>query len=259
MSLEPGEPAGMAPAGGEEMTRCVSFWNKFEEEGNFCGMSPQSISQVKAYLEIAKKIEKTGIDKETIYLNFPEGAARPLISVKDDETRTKGLNHVVSVLKKGQKINGKELQKTINTWLTDNTTDCSLNARSEKLTNVKRSPTVSTGTPTEPEKLPASPFIPPPKSIPVTDAPPQPSLAEQMRAPPKPLPGSWITAPPKNIEEVRKAEREELENRAEALLELMPKSTQLTVTDLLREHPSWKVKDAFYYGIECLGNKVVRK
>lgn len=123
-----------------------------------------------------------------------------------------------------------------------------------------------------PKKLaPEQCFSPQPGSIPVTDAPPQPSLSEQMKEPEactsppapaeptKPLPGSWINTPPRNLEEIKKAEREQLEETAESLLELLPKSTQLIVTDLLREHPSWKVKDAFYFGIQCLAQKVVRK
>jgi len=56
-------------------------------------------------------------------------------------------------------------------------------------------------------------------------------------------------------EEPAKVAREELEKTAERLLDLMPKGTQLIVSDQMRDHPSWKVKDVFYYGIEALANQ----
>ncbi len=119
------------------MTRCASFWRKWEEEGNFCGLDPSEVSRIKAYLEFVGKIEKTGLDREFVFQNFSEGAARPLIAIKDDETRLKGVNYVVACLKRKEKVTAGDLQKTLKAWLKSGDDSCSLNARSEKLTNVK--------------------------------------------------------------------------------------------------------------------------
>ncbi len=243
------------------MTYCIDFFRKFKKEGNFCGLDKTQVSRLNAYLDVVEMLMKQKIAEETVYTNFPVGAARPLLSAKGDE-RTEALNFVTSALKSGKKITQGSLQSNLKQWKLSppaGNVDKKLaksNFPSEE--KPKTEPVVK-------KQDPAKCFSPQPGTIPHTDAPPQPSLAEQIRAkegpmgPAKPLPCSWITAPSKNIEEVRKAEREELEARAEALLELMPKSTQLAVTELLREHPSWKVKDAFYYGIECLWNRLGRK
>jgi hypothetical protein len=115
------------------MSRCVSFWHKFEQEGNFCGMDPTEISRVKAYLEFVGKIEKTGIEKDFIFAHFTVGAARPLIATKDDGTRTEALNYVALCLKRKEKITEGDLRQHIKNLLESAGKSCSMNARSEKL------------------------------------------------------------------------------------------------------------------------------
>ena len=121
------------------MSHCIPFWKKFLKEGDFCGLDPAEISRIKAYLEFVEKIEKTGVEQDFIFKNFTAGAARPLLSL-DDETRTKGLNYVVSCLKRQEKVTAKDLQTTINGWLKPDS--CSVGHPEQvdkKLTNVKSS------------------------------------------------------------------------------------------------------------------------
>jgi hypothetical protein len=103
-------------------------------------MDPSEISRVKAYLEFVGKIEKTGLERDFIFQHFTVGSARPLISLNDDETRTKALNYVVSCLKRGERVTRGELQSTITDWLEKEGGSCSTSdppTRSEKLENSK--------------------------------------------------------------------------------------------------------------------------
>jgi len=147
------------------MTRCPEFYSKLLKDGNFCGLSDGAISQIKGYLETVDKIASRGVPKEEVMERFPEGAARPLLSLKDDETRTTALNYVVGRLKEGEKITAGDLKSSIKVWLGSD--KCTVDKHdgnpghvSKKFTNVN-SPT---------EEKP--------------DAPPQPSLAEQMKTVP---------------------------------------------------------------------------
>jgi hypothetical protein len=119
------------------MSRCVQFWHKFEVEGNFCGMDPSEISRVKAYLEFVGKLEKVGLEKDFIFQHFTVGAARPLISTSDEETRTKALDYVAHCLKRKETVTAGDLKGTINIFLKESGKACSVNARSEKLENSK--------------------------------------------------------------------------------------------------------------------------
>lgn len=99
------------------MTRCPEFYAKLLKDGNFCGLSDGAISQIKGYLETVDKIASRGVPKEQVMERFPEGAARPLLSLKDDETRLKALNYVISRLKDGEKITAGDLKSSIKDWL----------------------------------------------------------------------------------------------------------------------------------------------
>ena len=66
--------AGMIRGRPDVMTHCVEFWKKWKKEPNFCGLSPQAISEIKAYLETVEKICKLGIPEEEVYESLPEGA-----------------------------------------------------------------------------------------------------------------------------------------------------------------------------------------
>lgn len=130
------------------MTRCPEFYEKFERDGNFCGLSPSAISQIKAYRELVDKISKHGIDRTLVYEHFPERAAREITAVRDDETRIKGLNHVVSLLKKNEKVTAPELRAKVREWLKgENVCDVSSGSRSKKFTMVKNGAQTEPGSP----------------------------------------------------------------------------------------------------------------
>ena len=153
------------------MTRCVEWYDKFEKDGDFCHLSPAGISSVKAYNELRAKIAHHIPDKAFVVDNFPEGAARPLIHCKDDETRVKGLNYVIDCLARKEKVTAGDLQTTINGWLKPNA--CTVVKKggnpghvSKNFTNVK--------SPSE-----QKPILPVEKPI---IAPLHPSLAQQQAA-----------------------------------------------------------------------------
>ena len=99
------------------MTRCADFWKKWRKEPNFCGLSPQAISEIKGYLELVDKLVKTGIPEDTIFDMCPSGSCRPVLRLADDETKTEGINYLITHLKSGERINSKELQATLNAFL----------------------------------------------------------------------------------------------------------------------------------------------
>ncbi len=233
------------------MSYCYDFIRKFKKEGNFCGLDKSEVSRLEAYIEIIDALMKQHIEEKTIVDNFPLGAARHLIPIKD-ERRADGLTYVTQQLKAGKHISGKDIQQKLE--ISNNKPKTKPESEKDPKSEKKQ----------DPDKC----FSPQPGTIEVSGK-VQPSLAEQMKEPEdrtsppvpekKPLPASWITDPPKDPEAIKQAARLELEAAAERLLDLMPRSTQLAVTDQLREHPSWKVKDCFYYGIEALAEKRVKK
>lgn len=90
--------------------RCNEFWDKWEKEPNFCGLSAQSISEIKGYLELRDKVVKMGIQKTAFYENCPSGACRPVLRLSDDETRTDATNYIIACLKRGEKVTQGDLK-----------------------------------------------------------------------------------------------------------------------------------------------------
>jgi hypothetical protein len=153
--------------------RCVEWYDKFEKDGNFCGLSASGVSQVKAYNEMRAKIATHIPDKAFVVDNFTENAARAVTKyAKDDETRTKAINWVVTRLKRKEKVDYGTLQKTISAW--QKPQECTVDNKGGNLGHVDENFTyVKSPTDGKPEKpLPTSPYQPAPGSIVVTGAPP---------------------------------------------------------------------------------------
>lgn len=72
------------------------------------------------------------------------------------------------------------------------------------------------------------------------------------------LPATISPPAPSPIDPV-KAKTAEMNRLADALLELMPSAIQVMVTDIIREHPSYKVKDVFYFGVQALSEQKHKK
>jgi len=233
-----------------------------DETAANCGLSDDTVSDVKRAAKLCASAPE--------YSDCSTAAIMALIRIRDDPVRDKAISSVSNALKSGkhpltgQIMKDKKLpEKTIKKVIQQ----VEREVRGDLTKKYERERKEKPEQETQEDPLPVSPYVPQPGSIEVSGTIP-PSLAEQMKepeactsppAPNKSLPASWITDPPKDPEAIKQAARVELEERAERLLEVMPKSTQLAVTDQLREHSSWKVKDCFYYGIEALAEKRVKK
>ncbi len=97
------------------MVRCVEFYDKLERDGNFCGLSGPSLSNIKFYKEIVTKLEDRGITEEFTIVNFSEGASRPLHKIKGDEDlMDKVLENIAGRIKVGGSITAGDVTDWIN-------------------------------------------------------------------------------------------------------------------------------------------------
>ena len=234
------------------MTRCTKFHHLYDEVGNFCGMSPTSMSYYKAYREIVKKLVDLGLEEDLVFENFPEGPGRIISSIKDDETRTKAINYVLACLENKEKVTEGDLKATVKAWRDHELGTCTTSkpsTRSEKLTNVNNEAQTTPEIAKEPQS-----------EKPTESAPVAQTLAEKMKAKDPELDADGFIiiskSAPADPAKVKSARMEEL---AEELLALYPPTFQTTVTDIIRSHNSptskYGVKDAFYYGIMALAEK----
>jgi hypothetical protein len=98
------------------MSRCAKFHHLFDEVGNFCGMSPASISYYRAYREQVRKIAQAGrLEEDFVFGHFTEAPSR-LIAKLGAETRTRALNYVTGRLAEGRQITTGDLRAAIKTW-----------------------------------------------------------------------------------------------------------------------------------------------
>jgi hypothetical protein len=159
------------------MTRCTDFWKKWRKEPNFCGLSQNTVDEIEDYLSTVDKICTLGIAEDTVYENFPEGAARPLLRMDEGDPRTNVLNFVIKSLKSGEKLTGKMIQTTIKRFLSDEV----VSKDSAKVPQLRKP---KEPFPVEKESKrqdPSKCFSPQPGTVEVSDAPPQPSLADQLK------------------------------------------------------------------------------
>jgi hypothetical protein len=164
------------------MTRCTDFWKKWRKEPNFCGLSQNTVDEIEDYLSTVDKICTLGIKEDTVFENFPEGAARPLLRMDEGDPRTNVLNFVIKNLKQGEKLTSKIIQTTIKSFLPDEV----VGQGSRKIPQMRKPKAPLPVEKKEPVQLhpglkPTSPSQPAAGSILVTDLPLHPSLAEQMK------------------------------------------------------------------------------
>lgn len=161
------------------MRYCYDFIKKFRKEGNFCGLDKSEVSRLEAYVEIIEALMKQHIEEKTIVDNFPLGAARHLIPIKD-ERRADGLSYVTQQLKAGKHISGKDIQQKLEI---SNKKPQS----KQELEKGNKSVKIEKGD-SEPQKLPPEKcFSPQPHTIPVTDTPMQSPLGEVLRQKEQPV------------------------------------------------------------------------
>ena len=244
------------------MSRCVQFHHLYDKDAEACGMSPQSESYYKRYREAVRKLTAQKIDEDFIYENFKEGAYRVILSMKNADTQTDALSYVSECLHNQEKVTDRDLKGWLKVWRIEH-------GEPEKSTNVKG--------PIEQAMEHAQRLVDENILKPLKIEPDHINPGPAVMVSPVVINDTYRERPFKTGAEVQahdkdplgidkpittvttittdpKAMREEMERRAVALLELMPKGTQLAVSDYLRQHPSKKVKDAFYDGIEALAN-----
>ena len=88
------------------MTHCVEFWKKWKKEPNFCGLGKGSAKSYDRYLQFADEMaSKFDIPVETIYLNAPSGAIKPVLKFKKDgEIRQGAMKKIAATLKGKQAV-----------------------------------------------------------------------------------------------------------------------------------------------------------
>lgn len=236
---------------------CIDFFRKWKKEGNFCGLDKGQVSRLNAYMDIVELLVKQKIPEDQIFENFSVGAATPLIAAKD-QARTEGLNFVTARLKAGKKVQAGDIQTTLKSCKFTTSPPVSKAVQQKEPEKPKERKAEK---PADfPDHVPPAEVTVPLKADPAK--PPQPSLLAQQAAREPPFKnGNEIAqglmyqppAPaPESVKVDMKAKREEAAGR---LLNLLPNSTSVMVSDILREHPGWGLADIFYFGVEALHEK----
>lgn len=99
------------------MTRCVEFYDYWDQHPDFCGKSPSTIANINSYAKVLNELKELGIEKVFTIVNLPENNARPIFPLKDP-IRKQVLNNVASWLKQ----NKKPSQADVKAWIRLDTT-----------------------------------------------------------------------------------------------------------------------------------------
>ena len=211
------------------MTRCQAFYEKWEKDPNFCNKSLATVQRIDHYLDLVHELQAEGADVGAIYRKFPESTAREVLKL-GSEKRKEIIQNSAAMIKRGEKV-------------------CYLDIRA--WSDVQSPPIGGKVTPDHEVKPKSEPLHEPEstKTVPIVQ-----TLKEKMvTQQPEFFDTSSTSASIPTAKTPEQIKGDEMNLLAEVLLDLMPKSIQLIVTDVMREHPSYKVKDVFYYGIEALG------
>lgn len=249
------------------MVRCVDFYKKWEKDPNWCEKTKGAVSLINSYLDLVNDIHGRGIDKEVVYVKFPETSARPVFSIKDPEIRVKIMNYICSCLNRSEKISAGDLKNLVSSYEGKEKPEKHAEDRPEEFTKVNQStpdcdvkpPIVQSGQTLAQKYGGKDGADHAPPVITDTDIKVSPSTDTQTVRP-EDLPfrtaleaKQGLMAPDREVKpDTGKLEREQLEACAEELLERMPQSIQLIATDQMRDHPSWKVKDFWYFSAIAL-------
>ena len=88
------------------MTRCIEFYEKVEQDGNFCGMSPSTVTEVNQYMAFMKE---HGFDMSKL----SERAAKPLIHEQDGEVKWEGIKNVKKAIEEGNMLTWKRVNHVL--------------------------------------------------------------------------------------------------------------------------------------------------
>jgi hypothetical protein len=65
------------------MTRCKEFYDKWEQQPNWCNKCQSAVSQIDNYLGLARELEKEGVNRNITFAILPETVAREVLTAKD--------------------------------------------------------------------------------------------------------------------------------------------------------------------------------
>jgi len=82
------------------MTRCVEFYTRWKKDPNWCHKCQSAVDQIESYIDLVDGLEKKGIPQESTIVRLPEGIARPLIAIQDEEIKENAIQHVENLLKR---------------------------------------------------------------------------------------------------------------------------------------------------------------
>jgi hypothetical protein len=92
------------------MTRCKSYYEKCEREGyEWCEKNKATVSRIDSYLNIVNAVTSVGVDKEVVFSNFSEWAARPLFKMENVADRQQIIINIAGMLKKGENVSAAEV------------------------------------------------------------------------------------------------------------------------------------------------------
>lgn len=209
------------------MTHCLEFWRKWEKEPNFCGLGRSAVQLYNSYLKLVKELSEQGIDESVTIVTFPEGIARPVHTLSGD-LRARTVKIIVDGLKTGKKFTAQDVKD---------------------LLGIKKKESYC-GTP-QPGDFKSAEPVPEAQPLSQTGGFAVRAESEVTGEVPSEVPQP---APIMSHDPV-KQKQSERDYHATELLKRMPESTRLMVSDLLRENKSWKVADAFYFGIQALAER----
>ena len=199
-----------------------------EGAGEKCDVSPDTISDLKKVLEF--------VEKHSDLQGLATRPIKALMSIPDPQERDKVISTVSKALKsKKSPATGKFTKRVTETDI--------IKTMGKEAPSAIPSKPVNTAGNHQPGDLVES------------GLPPQVSLLarEKAKEPEVDANGFFVTTP--TPADPAKAKREQMETLAEELLGYYSPTIQAMVAEIMREHPSYKVKDVFYFGIQALAEK----
>jgi hypothetical protein len=93
------------------MARCIEFYQRWEKDPNWCEKCPDAVRKIDRYMDLLEVMEARGVAKADTIVRLPEGAARPLIGIRNDETRAMAISHIEMALKRETPQGGRYHEK----------------------------------------------------------------------------------------------------------------------------------------------------
>lgn len=94
------------------MTRCIEFYTRWRKDPNWCHKCERAVQEINSYIDLADGLEKKGVPLDRTFERLPEGVARPLIAIQDEEIKDKVLSSISKALESGKSpITGEFIKK----------------------------------------------------------------------------------------------------------------------------------------------------